>query len=97
MNSNHNSISSSFNLKRYLVGPHKIERWLIVGNQQEYILTNSSCSCQHFMVQALKSSEKRCKHLKKLEDAKQTSNYDTYEIEFEIWKILRPFLFKKQK
>ena len=97
MISDDNNIPSQSNLKRYLVGPKKIERWLMVGNQQEYILTTTSCSCQHFMVQALRSSEKQCKHLKMLEDAKQTSNYDTYEIEFDFWKTLRPFLFKKLK
>lgn len=84
---------SIFNLKCYLIGPNKVERWIIVGTKREYTLTERSCSCHHFMVQAIRDQTQKCKHLKILEEAKDTNNFDTYHVEIDYWKVLQPHFF----
>ncbi|MHA2362775.1 MAG: hypothetical protein ACXAC7_02375 [Candidatus Hodarchaeales archaeon] len=87
---------SSLFLKRYLIGQTQKERWVVVGKRQEYLLTDVSCNCRHFMVQALKSPEERCKHLEIRHQAKNEKNFDTFEITTETWRILRPYFFKQK-
>ncbi|MFX0095851.1 MAG: SWIM zinc finger family protein, partial [Candidatus Hodarchaeota archaeon] len=67
-------------VKKYVIRPHNIERFLVVGYHQEYIVLNKFCGCKDFQRNLTKLDDYKCKHILAVQLAKERGEYDTFVI-----------------
>jgi predicted nucleic acid-binding Zn finger protein len=87
----------SFSVKRYIIKPNNVSRWLVIGTSKEYLVTPYSCTCKDFFIKITKKEKSICKHIALLNDAMKTNEFDSYEISIQEFKKLRQFLFEIKK
>lgn len=83
-------------VKKYVVKDAKIERWIVVGKEREYILVdNIFCSCFDFFHKVLNVQETdRCYHLLAKQIAEITQQFDVIEITFqEYQRFIQEWLY----
>ena len=69
-------------------GGNSFERWVVVGTDSTYIVSEDFCSCYSFILDNLKKIN-QCKHITMLLEAKQSKNYDTFQISTEEYERIR--------
>lgn len=66
-----------------------IERWIVVGNERDYLVTPQYCSCRSFLSGLQSISLKRCKHIQSLLLAQETYEYNTFYLNSEEYQQIR--------
>ncbi|MFX1250389.1 MAG: SWIM zinc finger family protein [Promethearchaeota archaeon] len=84
-------------VKKYIIRPHNIVRFLVVGYHREYPVLDNFCGCKDFQTNLTKSENYTCKHILALQLAKEKEEYDTFIINEEEYRILRKELFFEKK
>lgn len=84
-------------VKLYNIIPGDKKRWIIIGKNREYFLTEFSCTCKSFQLITSKKEKKDCKHLVLLKNAIESFEYDIYNITIPEYKNLRPYLLQIKK
>jgi len=81
---------SQFLVKKYVIkGENKtILRWIVVGTEGDYLVSENYCSCYSFIQKHLRIGDE-CKHIQLLTAAQKCNEYDEFTISFEEYEILR--------
>ena len=82
----------NFNTKKYVILPNKAERWLFVGKNKEYLVTDNSCTCKSFFLNISKKNKIPCKHINTLIEAKKNNEFDSFYINVQEYRKIRLFL-----
>ncbi|MHA2297861.1 MAG: hypothetical protein ACXADA_17660 [Candidatus Hodarchaeales archaeon] len=73
------------NVKKYVLNPSGSERWVVVGKNRDYLVSDDFCSCIDFLLHLGKS----CKHIDEMNQAKKSGDYETFNLSFEEYEPLR--------
>lgn len=74
-------------VKKYIIKPSHLVRWVIVGSSKDYLVSINFCPCHSFAV------NKNCKHILMLKDAMVSHNYDIFYLDSQEWKELRNYFY----
>lgn len=89
---------NDFFVKKYVIKPGNIVRWLVVGKNREYLLNEYSCTCKSFQMQLSKKTFfYTCKHQTTLKNATTTGMFDSFEISIPEYQQLREFFLNIKK
>ena len=83
---------SLFSVKRYIISLNEsqtIERWVVVGNERDYLVTPQYCSCRSFLKSLQNVSAEPCKHIHALLSAQETYAYNTFYLDVEEYEHIR--------
>jgi predicted nucleic acid-binding Zn finger protein len=71
-----------------------IERWIVVGTEQEYLVSDMFCSCQAFLREKKKKND-LCKHIRLFLASKALQEYDQFLVSYDEYQYLRKNWFRK--
>lgn len=63
-------------------------RWIVIGVEHEYVVSENYCNCISFQQEKLKIHEP-CKHMELLETARKNNTYDSFLITTKEYEYLR--------
>ena len=66
----------------------EIERWIVVGSDKNYLVNDNFCTCYSFILDNLKKMD-TCKHIKSLEYAKSSQEFDIFTITIDEYQLFR--------
>lgn len=73
------------NVKRYTIIPSGAVRWVVVGKNRDYIVSDDFCSCKSFLLHL----GEPCKHIFEMKEARKNRSYDAFELTFEEYDPIR--------
>ncbi|MHA1167219.1 MAG: SWIM zinc finger family protein [Candidatus Hodarchaeales archaeon] len=73
------------NVKKYIIIPGGSIRWVVVGKNRDYIVSDDYCSCKNFLLHI----GDECKHIRAMKEARKNGDYDTFELTFEEYDPIR--------
>lgn len=73
------------NVKKYTIIPSGTIRWVVVGKNRDYIVSDNFCSCKSFLLHL----GEPCKHITAMKEAKINGEFDSFELTFEEYDPIR--------
>ncbi len=85
-----NRLVSENRVKKYLINGI-IERWVVVGNERNYLVIVNPfwCRCYDFQNEVLNERIIQCKHNLAVLIAQKEMKYDTFEVDKEEYDLIR--------